>query len=138
MLRMQNKAAGLLVALALVASACGGSGGDAAAFCDLRDQFGQQGDFLAMGPDEAAPAVAEVRRLLSDASDAAPEEIKESFDTAADAFIDLIDVFEDAEFGAAATDQAALEAALQALSTPEIAAANGEVEQWYADNCPAE
>lgn len=126
------------MALLLAVAACGG---DAAAdpdrFCEVDDRFEQLGDFLALPSDEAPAAVAEARNILSDGLQAAPDEIRPSYELLVEAFIPILDVFEAADFGDAPTDQEALGAAFATFESDAVREASDAVERWVDANCSA-
>ena len=132
-----SRVAALSVAVVMVVAACGDDvSGDTTAFCDNRDRFEALGDFLVAPPAEAEGLVATARELFAEGIDAAPNDVRGSYETLVDGFLPLLDVFESTGFGVTTPDADDLAAALEGLGTPEVEAANEAVESWYGDNCP--
>lgn len=112
-----RKIVGLVAAMTLLgtAAACGDDGGgegDLEAFCRLGAETDDSDEF---------PTSAELDELR----DVAPAEIRGDVDT-------LVDAFQEIE------DPEDFEAALEVLSTPEVAEASENIEAFVAENCDAD
>ena len=122
----------------LAVAACGDdAAADPGRFCETDTRFDQLGDFLDLPSDEAREAVAEVRNVLNDGLEAAPDEIRPSYELLVDAFVPILDVFEAADFGDAPVNQAALDAAFATFGSDAVSSASDAVEDWVDANCSA-
>src|SRR3954451_24272547 len=78
-------------------------------------------------------------QALQDVADQAPDEIKDDFQTLADAYGKIADALGDANLGSGQVPSADTIAALQALSkdidTAKLAAASSNISTWLTQNC---
>ncbi len=125
--------AGLLLAVGLLATACGGSD-DAGSrpFCDVQADIAQVILFSGAPPDDAREAVSELRGLLDELVSAAPDEVRSAVEDSAAASTALLDLFADAGFDEAAVDQAERSAAFE-----DARVASETMLGWVEINCPA-
>jgi hypothetical protein len=77
-------------------------------FCEINSEIQQLPEFFDASPDEARETVEQARNLLDEAVKVAPDEIGSSVDIASDNFIQILDLFEEADFDEEQMDQAEL------------------------------
>ena len=119
-----------VISLTLAATACGDD--DAASperFCEINTND-QGPDAFSLAPTEARDALREQGKLLDEAAEVAPEEIRSAAQGLADNFDSILAVWEAAEFDAAQLDDPALDAAFQ----PQFRDFDA-VENWVGTNC---
>lgn len=119
----------------LMTAACSGGSASVEAFCDVDARLAAAGQFLDLPPDEARETIPRVRAIFEDGLAAAPDEVEPAYEILVDAFVPILDVFENSDFGAGEVDQAALQAAFEGFGAPEVADASEFVEAWVDDNC---
>ena len=134
---MRSRSISLLVAAMLMMAACGGDSASVEAFCDIDARLEATGQFLDLPPDEARETIPRVRAIFEDGLSAAPDDVKPSYEILVNAFVPILDVFEDSDFGAGEVDGEALSAAFAAFSAPEVSDASDVVEAWVDANCGA-
>ena len=127
-----------LGALLLLVAACGDDDEAAAAdperFCEVTARL-EELDVFAVPPDEARKVVEEVRGLLDEALEVAPDEIRPSTKIVVDALIPALDVFAAADFDQAQIDPELGAAAFEAFLEDEVVAASDAGDDWFAANC---
>jgi hypothetical protein len=141
---MKTKLAGALVLIiaVLAVAACGGGSdssttGDVAAFCDKAAAIKQEttsGD-LQVAPGDVEGAKTVMQKLADDmqgAADVAPPEIKDSMNTAVDAFQKINTGVQDAN---TAADFQALAPELQTMQQT-LQSVNKDVNAYVQKNCP--
>ncbi len=137
----------LLLALALVAAACGddddgsafGAGGDSddsiEAFCDLAQQLEDLdasvngGEVNIFEPDEIRPAFNELVSLTERAAEIAPDEVSDDFAARVESLGEIRDALDDVDFDFTAVDESLL------ADSDEEAAAQDRVESFIEREC---
>ena len=125
--------AGVLLAVGLLAAACGGDdNAGSRPFCDVQADIGQLALFSGAPPGEARETVSEARGLLDELVSAAPDEVRSAVEDSAAASRVLLDLFADAGFDEAVVDQAEVSAAFE-----NARVASETMLGWVEANCPA-
>lgn len=131
----------LLFVSALALAACGDDDGGSAsvdAWCDLSRELDSgetplDDEATMTDPDSAREAFEEFNEILDDASDAAPDEISDDFETLRDGFREFEDAFADADYNFMDLDMSVFEG-LEA----EMDEASDAIDQFNEEECGIE
>ena len=124
------RAIGLLVVLALVLVACGGSvAEDPERFCELLEEIDAQ-DTTDLAADEALEVIQEGREKFVEAAELAPDEIKSEVETVTDVALQLTDLLIEA-----GGDESRVDVEELVIDEDEFDDANVAVDAWRAANC---
>jgi hypothetical protein len=125
----------LILILAFVAAACGGSDGpDAERFCEILDELDAQ-DTTGLPPEEALPIIKEGRDNFAEGIKVAPEEIQADAEIVANGAIQFTDLLIEAGGDDSAVDQTAAQELVNTVFTPEFDTASQRVDAWRSTNC---
>ena len=142
-MRRSSFAVGVILAISLVATSCGGDDGAAAGerFCELDAQFaglehfGRDFENIAGAPEDLGDGAAAARTVLAEWRASAPDEISPSVEIWANAYLGLVDVWEAGGFDRAQMDVAELDGAYGRFVDAENKAAKDVVIGWVNANC---
>lgn len=112
-------------------------------YCEIADQAEQAGLFSGEGPqtpEDLAVAAERTRRITGALVRQAPDEIASDVEVAARSLSDLLSVLEGhasrtGDVGSDAREDPDVQAAIDALGSQEVQAANDRVAKWQRDNC---
>ena len=124
----------LIVAIAAILPACGGSDADADRFCELLEELDAL-DTRGLPPDQALVVMKQERDKLEEGSNVAPDEIRDDAQLFANGIIQLIDLQIAAGGDESQIDQADADALAEGVFTAEFDAAGGQVNNWRELNC---
>jgi hypothetical protein len=125
----------LILVLAFVAAACGGSDGpDADRFCEILDELDAQ-DTTGLSPDDALPIIKDGKAAFLEGMEVVPDEIRAEAETVANGAVQITDLLIAAGGDETAVDPAEIQTLAESIFTPEYDAAAQSVGAWRSTNC---
>lgn len=123
-----------VVVVAIVGAACGDSaaGADPERFCALDVELDQYFGAFETSPSDARAAARQVRDLLDESVEVAPDDIRPSVESARVSYFRFLDVLELVDFDVAQADQVELGAIFEDETWQ---AAGHTIEAWLMANC---
>ncbi len=123
----------LFVVVVLLGAACGDSAAaaDPERFCEISAELEQYFDVIT-DVEEARERGGETIDLLDEAVRVAPDEIRSSVEIISDGIMQLLDIYEAADFDEAQIDPAELDALFEDEAVPT---ASDAMEDWVDANC---
>ena len=124
----------LIVVVASILPACGGSDTDADRFCELLEELDGL-DTRGLPPDQALVVMKQERDKLEEGSKVAPDEIRADAQLFANGVLELIDLQIAADGDESQIDPAAAAALGEQVFNAEFDAAGTRVNNWRELNC---
>lgn len=110
--------------------------GDPARLCQIDVEFAQVPDIQTLSPTEAAEATDTIQSLLREATEVAPDEIRDSVVAVREGRQEFLAVIEEAGYDLGRVDQERFDAAVdENFISGATALADGRWEAWNAANC---